>query len=90
MKLNRFKDFREDRDLTQKQVAKYIGISLTTYRNYEYGNYEANYFVLLKLSKLYGVSINKLLGEKTSSLDLSDEDLQLFTKVRDFLNKKIK
>jgi len=90
MKLNRFKDFREDKDLRQGEVAKFLNISVSTYRNYEHGVHEAPYSVLIKLSKLYGVSINRLLGERTSSLDLSDEDLELFKKVLDLLNKKIK
>lgn len=38
MKLERIKNLREDNDLTQQNLAEYLSISRSTYRNYENGD----------------------------------------------------
>lgn len=56
------KDLREDNDLTQQQVADYLGTSQTMYARYERGASELPIRHLLKLCKLYGVSSDYILG----------------------------
>lgn len=55
-------DLREDNDLTQSQVAEYLGTSQTMYARYEREASELPVRHLLKLCELYGVSADYILG----------------------------
>lgn len=59
----RLRDLREDRDLTQTQVANMLGMSQTGYSKYETGENDIPTAVLIKLARFYGTSIDYLLGE---------------------------
>ncbi len=48
--------------MTQVQVAKYLGMSQTGYSKYETGENDIPTQILIKLSKLYHVSIDYMLG----------------------------
>ena len=56
------RDLREDNDLTQSQVAEYLGTSHTMYARYEREASELPVRHLLKLCELYGVSADYILG----------------------------
>ena len=56
------RDLREDHDMTQEQVAQYLGTSQTMYARYERGASEMPIRHLINLSKLYGVSTDFILG----------------------------
>ena len=58
------KDLREDNDLTQQEVADYLGTSQTMYARYERGANELPIRHLIKLCKLYKVSSDYILGIK--------------------------
>ena len=58
----RLRDLREDADLTQAQVAAYLGTSQTMYARYERGANELPLRHLVRLCKLYGVSSDYILG----------------------------
>lgn len=60
---SRIRDLREDKDLTQTQVAKMLGMSQTGYSKYETGENDIPTAILIKLSRFYGTSIDYLLGE---------------------------
>ena len=62
MVYKRIRDLREDRDLTQKQMAKYLNCSQQVYSNYELGQRDIPTDILIKLSKLYFVSVDYILG----------------------------
>lgn len=62
MIFSRIRDLREDRDWNQTKVAEYLGVRQTTYSKYELGKLPLQVDVLLKLSDLYGVSVDYLLG----------------------------
>lgn len=57
----RIRDLREDRDLTQRQLADYLQTHQTTYSSYELGKLNIPIPVLLKLADFYDVSIDYLL-----------------------------
>lgn len=63
----RIKDLREDNDLTQQQVAEYLGMKQPQYFRYEKGTRDIPSDVLIALTKLYGVSADYILGLKDSS-----------------------
>lgn len=58
----RIRDIREDRDLSQKEVADYLHISQQCYSKIETGKMDITGERLLLLSRLYGVTTDYLLG----------------------------
>lgn len=55
---------REDRDLSQAQLAKMLNMSQSTYSRYESGKLDVPTEVLISLSALYHVSVDYILGLK--------------------------
>lgn len=62
--IKNLRDLREDRDLTQSQVAEYLGTSQTMYARYERGANELPLRHLIKLCEFYNVSADYILGIK--------------------------
>ena len=58
----RIRDLREDKDLTQKQVAELLNCSQQVYSNYELGQRDIPTDILIKLSAFYKVSTDYILG----------------------------
>ena len=58
----RIRDLREDRDITQTELAKYLQIHQTTYSDYEIGNLNVPIDILIKLAKFYNTSVDYILG----------------------------
>ena len=58
----RVRDLREDRDVTQKQMAEYLQIHQTTYSDYELGNLNIPVEILIKLAHFYSTSIDYIVG----------------------------
>lgn len=59
--MNRLRDLREDADLTQTQVAQFLGMSQTGYSKYETGENDIPTRVLIELAKFYHTSIDHIL-----------------------------
>lgn len=59
----RIRDLREDHDWKQRQLAEYLNCSQQVYSNYELGQRDIPTDILIKLSRLYNVSIDYLLGQ---------------------------
>lgn len=75
MKINEIlRDLREDKDLSQKEIARYLGIVQQTYSNYENGYSQIPLQSLVELAKYHNVSIDYLLGVSTFRQPL--EELQ--------------
>lgn len=62
--IKRIRDLREDHDLSQNDVAKFLGTSQTMYARYERGANELPIRHLVALCKLYKVSADYILGIK--------------------------
>ena len=62
MVYKRIRDLREDRDLTQKDVAKALNCSQQVYSNYELGQRDIPTGILIKLSAFHNVSVDYILG----------------------------
>ena len=58
----RIRELREDRDLTQKEIALVLGMSQTGYSKYETGENDIPTQILIKLADYYGTSVDYLLG----------------------------
>ena len=59
---NRIRDLREDRDLSQTQIAELLNVHQTTYSDYELGHLNVPVTALHALADFYGVSVDYLLG----------------------------
>ena len=62
MAYKRIRDLREDRELTQKEIASHLNCSQQVYSNYELGQRDIPTDVLIKLSAFYKVSVDYILG----------------------------
>lgn len=62
MYYKRIRDMRIDHDMRQKDVAEILGCHEGVYRRYENGSRDIPLWALIKLAKLYNVSIDYLLG----------------------------
>ncbi len=60
--VKRIRDLREDADLTQTEVAEYLGTSQTMYARYERGANEIPVRHIIKLCNYYRVSADYILG----------------------------
>lgn len=61
----RFKKYRKKAGLTQKEAAQVIGINSYQLGNYETNRSEPSITILKKMSNVYGVSIDTLVGNNT-------------------------
>ena len=78
----RFKYYRNKAKLTQKEAARLIGINDYQLGNYETNRSEPSLTILKKMSRLYRVSIDQMLGNKPFpvnsdlvQIDKSDTDV---------------
>lgn len=62
MKYQRLRDLREDRDLTQRELAEILHCSQRIYSNYERGDVDIPTEVLKNLAVFYDTSVDYLLG----------------------------
>lgn len=58
----KIRDIREDRDLTQKDLAKILNCKQQTYSRYETGEITIDIFRLETLAKFYNTSVDYLIG----------------------------
>ncbi len=66
MYFKRIEDLRVDHDYTQKEVASRLKLSREVYRRYEKGLRTIPVDCLIELAKLYGVSVDYILGLSNS------------------------
>ena len=59
----RIRDLRHDHDMTQRELAEILGMSQTGYSKYETGENDIPTEILIRLSKIYNVSIDYLLDQ---------------------------
>lgn len=64
----RIRDLREDKDLLQKDLAKYLNCSQVSYSYYELGKRDIPTEVLIKLADFYETSTDYLLGRTDNSV----------------------
>lgn len=58
----RVRDLREDKDLTQKDIASLLNMQLTVYQRYERGEREIPLWAAIKLADFYKVTLDYLVG----------------------------
>ena len=58
----RLKQLREEKGVTQKEVAKAIGVTTSAYANYEQGTREPSVQMIINLCRYFAVSADYLIG----------------------------
>lgn len=77
MKYERIRNLREDRDLTQTEIAEILNCSQRIYSNYERGDVDIPTEILIALAHYHNTSIDYLLGltdERTPYLRAKNRD----------------
>ena len=59
---DRIRNLREDKDMTQSQMAEYLSIHQTTYSDYELGHLNIPIPVISKIADLFETSIDYLIN----------------------------
>lgn len=62
VKFMRLKELREEEGLKQSEIAKLLNIKQNTYSQYETGAREISIDALIKLSSIYNVSTDYIIG----------------------------
>lgn len=83
----RLRDLREDRDLTQKDLAEKLYMQTTQYRRYETGERSLSLETAVALAEFYNVSLDYLAeltdyNGKIETSELSVDEKQLLTYFR--------
>ncbi len=60
----RIRDLREDADLTQQEIARYLGCDQSLYSKYERGERMLPLDFAVKLADFYHVSLDYLVGRR--------------------------
>ncbi|MGN0506864.1 MAG: helix-turn-helix domain-containing protein [Lachnospiraceae bacterium] len=68
-KYQRLRDLREDADMTQAQIGKYLNISQRSYAHFEAGTRGIPIEILIALADLYKVNLDYLVG-RTDKKDM--------------------
>jgi repressor LexA len=63
-KMDRLRQLRKSRKLTQEEVGKHLGITAQSYSNYENDNREPDFATVSKLADYFNVSVDYLLGRE--------------------------
>lgn len=58
----RIRDLREDKDMSQTQMAQILGMSQTGYSKYETGENDIPTGILIKLARFHHTSVDYILG----------------------------
>lgn len=58
----RIRDLREDKDMSQKEMGKILGMSQTGYSKYETGENDVPTGILIKLADFHHTSVDYILG----------------------------
>lgn len=75
----RLRDLREDRDLSQRDVASYLSIHQTTYSDYELGHLNIPVAALIRLADFYSTSLDYLVERTDEFAPYPPPKRRLFT-----------
>ena len=58
----RLKNLRQEKGMLQKDLAKLLNVSRSTIADWECRGHEPSYALLMEIAKIFGISIDYLLG----------------------------
>ena len=81
----RLKELREERDMTQEELSNFLNVTRQSISGYETGSNEPILENLVKISKIFNVSIDYLLGLTKDRYNISTLDKKEKAMVYDFI-----
>lgn len=69
----RLKELRKEQNLTQQELADKLGINRCNITNWECGNRETNFKMLIQLADMLNVSTDYLLGREVDMITFSEQ-----------------
>lgn len=69
----RLKELRKEQNLTQQEIADKLHVNRVTYTNWEKGNREPNFKMLIQLADMLNVSTDYLLGREVDMITFSEQ-----------------
>lgn len=82
----KIKEFRKAKGLTQQEMAKKLGLALSTYTNYENGYRQIPNDILVQLESMMGLSASVILNANTSTVqnEINNGIIQFLSKIEQF------
>lgn len=82
----KIKEFRKAKGLTQQEMAKKLGLALSTYTNYENGYRQIPNNILVQLESMMGLSASVILNASTSTEqnEINNGIIQFLSKIEQF------
>ena len=84
---NKIKSLRENKNITQQELAEILGTTQQSIARYESGERKADQNVLFTLSEYFGISIDDFFPEREKDTKYFDELELLFNKNKDILSE---
>lgn len=88
----RLKELRENKNLSQKELGKLVGVSHNSISLYESGDRQPSIDLIVRFAALYKVSTDYILGlTRIKSLDtsrLDEEDFMVINKLVEIMSSK--
>lgn len=88
----KIRTLRTEHKFTQKQLADLLGVAVSAISAYESGNRYPSYDVLIRLSRVFHVSIDYLFGlEKNETIDvtgLNDDEINVVVQMINVLRER--
>lgn len=85
----KLKELRKRKNLSQNDVAKFLGIKQATYSGYESEKFEPKIETLCKLADFYNVSLDYLIGRVKENSNLENELFNLIGRISEVGKGKI-
>ncbi len=70
----KLKELRNEKGLTQKDIAEAVGVAISTYANWEQGRREPSIFDIYGLMEAFQVDANELFDQRADISDLAEID----------------
>ena len=67
---NNIKEYRENKKLTQKDIAQILGVEPGTISKYESGMIEPNIESLKKLANTFEITVDELINKESNKFDI--------------------
>ena len=84
--MSRLKELRQEKKLTQQELAKEIGVSKLTILNWEKGEHQIKSEKAQQLADIFGVSVGYLLGFNND--DVTEYEIDFHNNVMERMNKE--
>lgn len=79
--MNRIKELRKNKKMTQIRLSIELGVSQETVSAYEKGKYYPSFQSLLKMREIFGVGIDFIMGLDNDKPNTSEKQDDLFLKI---------